>query len=351
MILRSKLFYILIASMIISRCKDHTATVEAPLIESNKDTSATPVKVALCREGLFEYRIEANGIFRADKELKLYADQNGIVTYTIIKNGLYVEAGQTLVKYDTSELALKLDRAEITRYNSSKEYESQLLSYIKLMIDKTDEEKKAIEKKLYFSTGYALAEQELKEIKYNIQKSILKAPFSGKIANSQIIPSQTVRSGEELATLISSDLSLECLILESDLPMIHQGQAADVSFNSDPPSIKGTISMINPLVESSGMAKVYIHLMNRKIYSGMHGHAIIRVPAQKSLLVPKEAVVIRGNRSVVFTLEGNLAKWNYVEVGRNNGVEIEVLSGLKAEDRVIVSNNLQLAHEAVVKEK
>lgn len=54
---------------------------------------------------------------------------------------------------------------------------------------------------------------------------------------------------------------------------------------------------------------------------------------------------------MVFTVEGNLAKWNYVEAGRNNGVYIEVNSGLKSGDKVIVTNNLQLAHEAVVSEE
>jgi membrane fusion protein (multidrug efflux system) len=89
----------------------------------------------------------------------------------------------------------------------------------------------------------------------------------------------------------------------------------------------------------------------RNIYPGMHGSAIIKVPSKKTLLVPKEAVVIRGNRSVVFTYENGLAKWNYVTVGRNNGVEIEIMEGLEKNVKVITSNNLQLAHEAVVKEK
>lgn len=106
------------------------------------------------------------------------------------------------------------------------------------------------------------------------------------------------------------------------------------------------------LIGQSGIASINIklHTMSKvHSYFCMTRRAILKIPARKTLLVPKEAVVIRGNRPVVFTVEGNLAKWNYVEIGRNNGVEIEIISGLTKADQVIVSNNLQLAHEAAIK--
>ncbi len=344
-----------ISGLMFISCKDKVSNEEAPVIVSNKDTSATPVKTALCREGMFEYRIEANGLIKPEKEIKLYSSQNGKVIYSIARTGARVQHGQVILQYDTSDLALKLDRAEIARYNAAKEYESQLISYEKLMADKSPTEVKEIEKKLYISSGFAIAEQEIKEIQFNIRQAVINAPFSGIMANVNVIAGQTLRSGDEILTLISSSNIFECLILESDLPLIHIGQEAEVKSIATPDHIlKGKVYAINPKMELSGMAKVTINLLSyhgSRLYSGMHGHAIIKAPARPSLLVPKEAVVIRGNRPVVFTAEGPVAKWNYVEIGRNNGVDIELLNGLKNGDKVIVSNNLQLAHEAVVVEE
>lgn len=344
----------MIASLLwLISCKDTPAEEAVPSIQTNRDTTTTPVKIAQCREGMFEYRIEANGIIKADKELKLYTDQAGLVSYTIVKNGTHVSNGQPLLKLDTSDLKLKLERAEITRYNATKEFESQQLSYEKLMQDLTGTEKTEINKKLYVSSGLALAEQEIKEIRHTIQKSVLKAPYSGVIADAKPVNGQMIRTGDEICTLLSHTLVIECQILESDLPMIQVGVAADViniAFPERP--VKGIVQEINPIVDPSGMARISIKLLastSDRLYSGMHGRAIIKIPAIKTLLVPKEAVVIRGNRPVVFTVEGNLAKWNYVEIGRNNGVEIEIISGLTKADQVIVSNNLQLAHEAAIK--
>jgi hypothetical protein len=73
------------------------------------------------------------------------------------------------------------------------------------------------------------------------------------------------------------------------------------------------------------------------------------IPYNKNIIVPKEAVVIRSGKHVVFTAERGLAKWNYVTVGRENGKEIEIIEGLKENQAVIITNNLQLAHDAPVK--
>ena len=82
----------------------------------------------------------------------------------------------------------------------------------------------------------------------------------------------------------------------------------------------------------------------------MNCSATITVPLQKCIVVPKQAVVMRSGKAVVFSLENDKAKWNYVTVGRDNGKEVEITEGLEPGMKVIVSNNLQLAHDAPVQE-
>lgn len=83
----------------------------------------------------------------------------------------------------------------------------------------------------------------------------------------------------------------------------------------------------------------------------MNASATILVPNEKSVIVPKSAVVIRNGKAVIFTYEAGLAKWNYVVVGRDNGKEVEILDGLVEGMKVIINNNLQLAHDSPVKEE
>lgn len=346
------LFILLYFLNFLGACKTPADPSEPPLVNSTRDTTATPVRTALCTEGWFEYRVEANGIFKAEKALKLTAETNGRVLTTRATNGEVIQAGEAILQLDTSDLASRRAALEIKRYLAEKEFESQLLGYEKLFLGMDEAEKLTVRKKLHISSGLALAELELKDLEQTIRKAVILAPFSGKVADTKHLAGQYVQAGNELFTLLSHSLLIECQVLEADLPQIRIGQSADILPVADPGStVKGMVHGINPQVDQNGMSLVAVKVQgswNNKLYPGMHGLAVIKIPVRKSLQVPKEALVVRGNRQVVFTVENNQAKWNYVEAGRNNGIVVEILSGLKPGDRVITTNNLQLAHEAMV---
>lgn len=346
------IFILLYFLNFIGACKSPADQAEPPLINSNRDTTATPVRTALCTEGLFEFRIEANGIFKAEKSLKMIAESSGRILDTRATNGAVIHAGEAVIHLDTTDLVSRREALEIKRYQAEKEFESQLLAYEKLFLGMDEPEKKTVRKKLYIASGLALAELELKDLNQAIHKAVIFAPFGGKVADTKHLAGQNVQAGNELFTLLSHSLLIECQVLEADLPQIRIGQSADILPVADPGiTVKGMVHGINPLVSPNGMALVAVKVQgswNHKLYPGMHGLVVIKIPYRKSLQVPKEALVIRGNRQVVFTMENNQAKWNYVEAGRNNGIVVEILSGLKPGDRVITTNNLQLAHEARV---
>jgi multidrug efflux pump subunit AcrA (membrane-fusion protein) len=72
------------------------------------------------------------------------------------------------------------------------------------------------------------------------------------------------------------------------------------------------------------------------------------------LLVPREAVLTRDGRPLVFKVEGDRAKWLYVELGASNDHLVEIKSVLQGGtldpgDRVVVSDHLTLAHDAKIK--
>jgi hypothetical protein len=114
------------------------------------------------------------------------------------------------------------------------------------------------------------------------------------------------------------------------------------------------VEVINPYVDVNGMVMVRLrlqHLSQQKQFSllpGMNCSAIIEVPSSTALSIPKEALVYRSQKVIAFTYEDGKAKWNEVLIGRDNGEFVEVLEGLKPGQEVIVTNNLQLAHDAPV---
>ena len=72
------------------------------------------------------------------------------------------------------------------------------------------------------------------------------------------------------------------------------------------------------------------------------------------LLAPKDALLTRDNRTLVFKKEGDRAKWLYVDIGLQSDEWVEILrvhsgGSLAPDDEVVVSDHLTLAHEAKIK--
>ena len=66
------------------------------------------------------------------------------------------------------------------------------------------------------------------------------------------------------------------------------------------------------------------------------------------IIIPKEAVLYRQNRKVVFVYKEGKAIWTYVETSHENSTNVAVTDGLEEGMEVIVENNINLAHEAEV---
>lgn len=137
------------------------------------------------------------------------------------------------------------------------------------------------------------------------------------------------------------------MILESELPIIKTGDKVIISpFSIEDYSVEGKISEINPIIDKNGMVRVKALINNKhgKLYDGMN----IKVKVQKEmgnyLQIPKEAVVLRNNKQIVFTLKNNTAQWNYVKTGMENSKNYIISEGLSAGDSVIYKGNINLAH-------
>ena len=185
----------------------------------------------------------------------------------------------------------------------------------------------------------------------NLENTKVLAPISGVLAEIEQKQGNVVSSGEELGIIYDPDnLEMTGKILETDFKFIQKGLKADIFPLSFPDqSFSATVVEYNPKVDENGMITVKLRLDQTKgLLPGMNANAVIRVPQQENIIVPREALVMKSGKPVVFTYEGGLAKWKYVELGLDNGVDLEIKAGLEDGSTVIISNNLQLAHDAKV---
>jgi hypothetical protein len=146
---------------------------------------------------------------------------------------------------------------------------------------------------------------------------------------------------------------VEFPVIESEYSFIKKDMPVGIiPFINDSLAITGRITEINPQVDETGMIKVRAEFRNGgRLIDGMNVRVLIRKPVPNRLVIPKDALVIRQGKDVVFVKQDSLAIWKYVNIEFENSSTVALRDGLDPGDMVIVSGNVNLAHETVVKEQ
>ncbi len=347
----SKIFFLFTISLFAcSEAKEDSQ--EIPSESFRIEVSATEVRVATAERKSFDYLINATGKLEALSEVKALVEREGYLEKVQVLEGQFVQKGQVIATLDRREAEFELEKARINLTKAQSELEVLKAQFQLALESKDPNVVRTVQERIRVNSGLALAEVELKEAELNLARCEVRAPVSGKIANIKFKEGSLVTKNAEFAEILSTDrLLLRVKVLESDIPLISSNQRAEVYPISDSQhALEGRVTAINPKVDENGLVQVSLTLISSKnLLPGMNARAIIRAPQSNSLVVPKDAVVYRSGRAVVFTVEnGKESKWNYVEVGKDNGREIEILDGIPENSTVITTNNLQLAHQAPV---
>jgi len=316
------------------------------------EVASTEVRVANAERKSFDYLINATGKLEAQNEVKTIIEQDGYLADVTVLEGQLVSKGQVLARLNPIEAEFRLEKARISLIKAKSDYEVLKIDFYGALQSKDLAIVQAVEERIKVNSGWALAEVELKEAELNLQRCEVRAPIAGKVANIKFKEGSLVTKNQEFSEILGTDLLiLRVKVLESDIPMIGLNQKAEIyPVSASQSALSGRVTAINPMVDQSGLVQVSISLgANKNLLPGMNARAIIRAPQSNSLVVPKDALVFRSGRAVVFTVEnGKESKWNYVEVGKDNGQEVEILDGITENSIVITTNNLQLAHQAPV---
>ena len=306
------------------------------------------VKTNIAVKSIFNKQILTNGIIKATKKTNLHFKNTGYLQHIYAKNGNLVKKGTLIASLDNKLLYNALKSKEIARDKAKQKYEELLLSY-----DINDSLNTVHNKKLLLQSGLAEAQNQLQEAHIRYQNSMIYAPFSGIVANCQTTTGNLISPSDTIATLINPNTyHVVFKLMENEVSLVKKGLQIDIqSLSNKQQTQKAIIDDINPVIAPDGTAliKAKITGNSHRLIEGTHTDVIVNIPVSDMILIPKEALVIRSDKDVVFTLhQGKFAKWNYVEVFGENKTHYAISKGLKEGDTIIVSNNMNLAHDAVV---
>ena len=132
---------------------------------------------------------------------------------------------------------------------------------------------------------------------------------------------------------------LEVTVNESDLQYVRTGHEVPVAIDAlDNAALEGKVVQIVPAADpASRTFLVKIELpTDTRLRSGLFGRAQFSRGERKALLIPRSAVVERGQLQGIFVLDQNqVASLRYISLGKTSGSGIEVLAGLQDGERVV----------------
>jgi membrane fusion protein, multidrug efflux system len=318
-----------------------------------------PVSVTTLQKGTFRKELVNNGKLVALRKSELQFRVGEQLEKLSVRNGDPVKAGFVIAQLNTFTYKQQLDNAQIQLKRARLEMQNLLIGQGYNTLDSV-----AIPSHIYemasVKSGYAEAEQSLETALFNLESTRLVAPFGGILANIKQKQYDRVNAGITFCTLIdNSQFEVEFRMVESEVGNIRMKDEVQIVPFSSQTVCKGQISEINPVVDENGLILVKALVKNPGgLMDGMNVKVLVEKEIPDQLVVPKSAVVLRDNQEVLFKCtRDSIAFWVYVKTGYENSNSYSVQADpdkggiLQAGDTVIVSGNLNLAHESRVTTK
>ena len=365
------------------------------------EAAPLPVKVSKAVIGDLVMTLKCPGEAYTEKRIVMKSEVGGVVKNLHAAEGRHVREGDLLVELDDREYRLTLEKLEAQRLRylselflerqfsmadeppaqavidrlakAQADYDHISEGFKNGVASRADLEKcqAALELALIeagrkkdevqaATKGLTQAEVDVKVARLDIEKTRIRAPFAGIVTDIKLSPKERLESGRELFTLVDiSRIKVKAKVLESEVGKVIAGRDVDLRFSAFPGrAFKGRIEAVSPVINAGDKTcAVYVTTDNttEEIKPGMH--AEVEFPTEiftDRLLVPQQAILVRGGRKLVFAVEGDTAKWRYIEVGLENERFAEVLPGkepgwgVSAGDTVIVEGHITLAHDTKV---
>jgi membrane fusion protein (multidrug efflux system) len=176
---------------------------------------------------------------------------------------------------------------------------------------------------------------EIDRLQDELGKRVIRSPISGNMVTSNVKKGDTIFGGQILGEIQSKDRIVEVTLNEEDFAGVKEGQKVGVTlFSFGNQIFEGTVTRISANVNpQTGRRKIFVNLETKQdLPVGASGRAeIIKAEKENSLILPTKALL----GSSVFAVKDGKAHQIKLQIGARNLEFVEVIKGLKANDRVI----------------
>lgn len=284
-------------------------------------------------------RLFTTGTLRANESVELTSEAAGKITSIRFDEGSRVKKGQLLVTINDAELQAEKKRLEY-RLDLAQDRERRQKQLL---------EEGGVSQETYDQTvnEVNVLQSELELVEARIEKTKVRAPFSGTIGLRHVSEGSYISPQTTIATLQSvNPIKIDFSVPEKYASRIQAGASITFAVRGSDERYEGHVYAIEPQIDTSTrMLKLRARAPNAEGALQPGAFADITVvfdTIEDALTVPTFAVVPELNGQQVFLLKNGQAQPRSVTTGIRMDSTVQITEGLAAGDTVITSGIQQL---------
>lgn len=313
--------------------------------ESSQNTSDTSdvgllqVEVAELDYETIEDRIYSSGSVQANEMVELTAESSGIITDIHFEEGTEVTRGDLLVKINDSELQAQKRRSGF-RLNLAEERE--------------DRQRRLLERGGISQDDYDamlnevnVLRSEVQLIDAQIEKTEIKAPFSGVLGLKYVSEGAYITPNDAIASLQEiNPVKIDFSIPERYISRVKVDDQINFTVQGVDSTFTGLVYAIEPRINTETRTLQIRALSSNAdflLYPGAFANIILILERiDDALMVPTIAIIPELNAQKVYVVNNGIVEERQVQTGIRTNEKVQVVSGLERGDKVLTTGLLQV---------
>jgi membrane fusion protein (multidrug efflux system) len=289
--------------------------------------------------------IEVPGTLVANETTEIHPEVSGLITGIYFREGAYVSKGALLVKLNDADLQAQ-KRKLLVQLQVAKQNENRSEQLLKIQgISKQDYEAVALQ--------VNNVNADLAVVQTQIEKTNIRAPFSGKLGLRMVSVGAYVSPATTISTISQmNQLKLDFTVPEKYINEIALGKFVNFKVDGSDRTYAAKVMA----TESNITADTRTLQVRAAVQGNMAGltpgnFAKVNLefePDPKAILIPTQAVIPQARGKKVYLYDNGQARFIDVTTGIRDSADVQITSGLKAGDTILITGLLSLKPDAKV---
>ncbi|HVG42484.1 MAG TPA: efflux RND transporter periplasmic adaptor subunit [Chitinophagaceae bacterium] len=289
--------------------------------------------------------IEIPGTIVANETTEIHPEVSGLLTRIYFKEGAYVNKGALLAKINDADLQAQRNKLSV-QLRIAQQNENRSSQLLKIQgISRQDYDLSLLQ--------VSNIRADLAIISTDIAKTQIKAPFSGKLGLKMVSPGAYVSPQSVLTTISQmSGLKIDFTVPEKYSNKLSNGQFVNFTTDGSERTYTARITATETGVTQntrSLMVRATIQGDQTGLRPGNFAKVLLKFePDNNAIVIPSQAIIPQARGKKVYVFQNGKAKFLDVETGTRDSANVQITTGLKAGDTVLVTGLLALKPDAAV---